>query len=91
MSKYELFVFYDFLGAVLWALINQGSKFHSKKLWQAHASALAANIKKITANLTPNKGDPGSLAIVAHDTGPHVSVSRRTVRGLLKISHLYLL
>jgi hypothetical protein len=22
--------FYDFLGAVLWALINQGSKFHSK-------------------------------------------------------------
>jgi hypothetical protein len=32
-----------------------------KQLWQAHASALAANIKKITADLTPNKGDPGSL------------------------------
>jgi hypothetical protein len=24
--------FYDFLGAILWALINQGSKFHSKKI-----------------------------------------------------------
>jgi hypothetical protein len=62
-----------------------------KKLWQAHASASAANIKKITANPTPNKGDPGSLTIIAHDTGPLVSVSRRTVGGLLKISHLYLL
>jgi hypothetical protein len=78
MSKYELFYFYDFLGAILWALINQGSKFHSKK-----------NV--ITADPTPNKGDPGSLTIVTHDTGPLVSVSRRTVRGLLKISHLYLL
>jgi hypothetical protein len=27
-----LFVFYDYLGVVLWALINQGSKFHSKKI-----------------------------------------------------------
>jgi hypothetical protein len=62
-----------------------------KKLWQAHASASTANIKKITADPTPNKGDPGSLTIVAHDTGPLVSVSRRTMRGLLKISHLYLL
>jgi hypothetical protein len=60
-----------------------------KKLWQAHVSASAANIKKITADATPNKGDPGSLTIVAHDTGPLVSVSRRTVRGLFKISHLY--
>jgi hypothetical protein len=31
MSKYELFIFYDFLGVVLWALINQGSKFQSKR------------------------------------------------------------
>jgi hypothetical protein len=62
-----------------------------KKLWQAHASASAANIKKITAYPTPNKGDPGSLTIITHDTGPLVSVSRRTVHGLLKISHLYLL
>jgi hypothetical protein len=62
-----------------------------KKLWQAHASASAASIKKITADPTPNKGDPGSLTIIAHDTGLLVSVSRRTVRGLLKISHLYLL
>jgi hypothetical protein len=83
--------FYDFLGAILWALINQGSKFHSKKSWQAHASASAANIKKITADPTPNNGDPGSLTIVARDTSPLVSVSRRPVCGLLKISHLYLL
>jgi hypothetical protein len=62
-----------------------------KKLWQAHASVSAANIKKITADPTPNKGDSGSLTIVAHDTGPLVCVSRRTVRGLLKISQLYLL
>jgi hypothetical protein len=62
-----------------------------KKLWQAHASASVANIKKITADPTPNKGDPDSLTIVVDDTGPLVSVSRRTVRGLLKIPHLYLL
>jgi hypothetical protein len=61
-----------------------------KKLWQALASASAANIKKITADPTPNKGDPGSLTI-AHDTAPLVSVSRGTMRGLLKISNLYLL
>jgi hypothetical protein len=91
MSKYELFVFLWFLGVVLWALINQGSQFHSKKMWQAHALASAANIKKITADPTPNKGDPGSLIIIAHDTDPLVSFSRRTMRGLLKISYLYLL
>jgi hypothetical protein len=62
-----------------------------KKLWQAHASASPANIKKITADPTPNKGDPGWLTIVAHDIGPLVSVSKWTVRGLLKIPHLYLL
>jgi hypothetical protein len=38
---------------------------------------------------TPNKGDADSLTIVAYDTGPLVMVSRQTVRGLLKISHLY--
>jgi hypothetical protein len=32
MSKYELLVFLGFLGAVLWDLIIQGSKFHSKKI-----------------------------------------------------------
>jgi hypothetical protein len=53
-----------------------------KKLWQAHASA--ANIKKITADPTPNNGDPGSLTIIAHDTGPLVSVSRRTDAGCSK-------
>jgi hypothetical protein len=62
-----------------------------KKLWQAHASASAAYIKKITTDPTPNKGNPGSLTIISHDTGPLVGISRRTVRELLKISHLYLL
>jgi hypothetical protein len=38
---------------------------------------------------TPNKSDAGSLTIVAYDTGPVASVSRQTVRVLLKISHLY--
>jgi hypothetical protein len=46
--------------------------------------------KKITAarpsDPTPNKGDAGSLTIVTYDTGPLISVSRQTVRGLLKIS-----
>jgi hypothetical protein len=59
----------------------------------AHASASAAKFKKITIahppDPTPNKGDAGSLTIVAYDTGPLVSVSRQTVCGLLKISHLY--
>jgi hypothetical protein len=47
--------------------------------------------KKKTTDPTPNKGDLGSLTIVTYDTGPLVSVSRQTVRRLLKISHLYLL
>jgi hypothetical protein len=80
-----------FLGAVLWALINQGSNFHSKKNCDRLTCQRQQPIKKITANPTPNKGDLGALTIVAHDTGPLVSVSRRTVRELLKISHLYLL
>jgi hypothetical protein len=46
--------------------------------------------KKITAarppDPTPNKGDAGSLTIVAYVTGPLVSVNRQTVSGLLKIS-----
>jgi hypothetical protein len=57
-----------------------------------HVSVSSQN-KKITAarppDPTPNKGDVGSLTIVAYGTGPCVSVSRQTVRGLLNISHLY--
>jgi hypothetical protein len=91
MSKTNYSYFYDFLCVVLWALINQGSKFHSKKIVTGPHVSVSSQYKKITADPTPNKGDPGSLTIVAHDTGPLVSVSRRTVRGLFKISHLYLL
>jgi hypothetical protein len=44
--------------------------------------------EKITAarplDPTPKKGDAGSLTIITYDTGPFVSVSRQTVRGLLK-------
>jgi hypothetical protein len=53
--------------------------------------SVSSQYKKKTADPTPNKGDPGSLTIVAHDTGPLVSVSRQTVQELLKISHQYLL
>jgi hypothetical protein len=49
--------------------------------------------KKITtacpADPTANKGDAGSLTIVAYDIGPHVSVSRQTAHQLLKFFHLY--
>jgi hypothetical protein len=54
-----------------------------------HVSVSSQN-KKITAarppDPTPNKGDAGSLTIVVYDTGPLISVSRQTMRGLLKIS-----
>jgi hypothetical protein len=53
--------------------------------------SVSSQYKKKIADPTPNKGDLGSLTIVAHDTGPLVSVSRQTMRGLLKISHQYLL
>jgi hypothetical protein len=46
MSKYEFFVFYDFLGVVLWALINQGSKFHSKKIVTGPRVSVSSQYKK---------------------------------------------
>jgi hypothetical protein len=56
-----------------------------------HVSVSSQNIK-ITVARPPdpsrNKGNSGSLTIVAYDTGPLVSVSRQTVCKLLKISHL---
>jgi hypothetical protein len=55
-------------------------------------SVSSQNEKIIVARLpdpTPNKGDAGSLTIITYDIGPLVSVSRQTVRRLLKISHLY--
>jgi hypothetical protein len=58
----------------------------------SHVSVSGQNKKIIVARLqdpTPDKGDAGSLTIVAYDTGPLISVSRQTVRGLLKISHVY--
>jgi hypothetical protein len=55
--------------------------------------SVSSQYKKITVarspDPTPKKGDAGSLTIIAYDTGPLVSVSRQTVRGLLKISHPY--
>jgi hypothetical protein len=55
--------------------------------------SVSSQNKKIIAarpsDPTPNKGDAGSLTIIAYDIGPLVSVSRQTVLGLLKISHLY--
>jgi hypothetical protein len=51
--------FYDFLGAVLWALIIQGSKFHSKKNCGWPTRSVSSQYKKKTADPTPNKDDPG--------------------------------
>jgi hypothetical protein len=55
-------------------------------------SVSSQNKKTTTAHLpdlNPNKGNAGSLTIAAYDAGPLISVSRQTVRGLLKIVHLY--
>jgi hypothetical protein len=38
--------FYDFLGAVLWALIIQGSKFHSKKIVIGPRISVSSQYKK---------------------------------------------
>jgi hypothetical protein len=38
--------FYDFLGAVLWALKNQGSKFHSKKIVTGPRISVSSQYKK---------------------------------------------
>jgi hypothetical protein len=83
--------FYYFLGVVLWALIIQGIKFHSKKIVAGPRVSVSNQYNKKTADPTPNKSNPGSLTIIAHDTGPLVGISRQTVRGLLKFSHQYLL
>jgi hypothetical protein len=92
MSKYELFRFLWFFRCCFMGSNKSGKQVSfPKKLWQAHALASVGNIKWITADPTLNKGDPSSLTIVARDTGPLVSVSRRTLRDLIKISHLYLL
>jgi hypothetical protein len=70
---------------------KSGKQVSLKKIVTGPRVSVSSQYKKITADPTPNNGDPGSLTIVTHDTGPLVSVSRRTVHGLLKISHLYLL
>jgi hypothetical protein len=38
--------FYDFLGVDLWALINQGSKFHSKKIVTGPRVSVSSQYKK---------------------------------------------
>jgi hypothetical protein len=62
--------------------------FIRKKIVVGPRISVSSQNKKKTADPTPNKDDPGSLTIVTHDTGPLISGSRQTVRGLLKISHL---
>jgi hypothetical protein len=46
MSKTNYSYFYDFLGVVLWALINQGSKFHSKKIVTGPHVSVSSQYKK---------------------------------------------
>jgi hypothetical protein len=54
MSKYELFVFLWFFNWCFMGSNNSGKHVSfQKQLWQAHASALAANIKKIIVACLP--------------------------------------
>jgi hypothetical protein len=66
---------------------------HSKKIVAGPCVSISMQNKRTTAARPPdptaNKGDVGSVTIIANDTGPHVSVNRQTMCGLLKISHLY--
>jgi hypothetical protein len=67
--------------------------FHSKKIVAGPCVSVSSQNKKITVarppDPTPNKGNAGSVTIIANDTGPLDSVSWKTVCGLLKISYLY--
>jgi hypothetical protein len=67
--------------------------FHSKKIVVGPSISISSQIKKITiacpSDPTANKGDTSPLTIVANDTSTRVSISTQTVRGLLKIPHLY--
>jgi hypothetical protein len=60
-----------------------------QKLWQAHASVSAANIKKITADPTPNKGDPGSLTIVAHGTAYSSALAGKPCAGCSNFAPIF--
>jgi hypothetical protein len=70
-----------------------GKHVSFEKIVVGQRVSVSSQNKKITTarppDPTPNKGIAGSLTIVAYDTGQLVSVSRQTVRGLLKLSHLY--
>jgi hypothetical protein len=67
--------------------------FYSKKIVAGPRVSVSSQNKKIIVvrppDPTTNKGGAGSLTIISNDTSPHISVSMQTVRGLLKISHLY--
>jgi hypothetical protein len=80
-------------GVVLWALIFEGITIYLKKIVAGPRVSVSSQNKKIAvacmSNPVANNGDSCSLTIVPNDTGPCVSVSRQTVRGLLKISHQY--
>jgi hypothetical protein len=72
---------------------NLGKNVSFEKIVAGPRVSVSYQNKTITTarppDRTPNKGDSGSLTIVAYDTGPLVSVSRQTVRGQLKSSHVY--
>jgi hypothetical protein len=64
-----------------------------RKIVAGPCVSVSSQNKKIIVARPPyptlDKGDAASLTIVTYDTGPLVSVIRKTMRGLLKISHLY--
>jgi hypothetical protein len=70
-----------------------GKHVSFKKIVVGPRVSVSSQNKKIAAARPPdptaNKGDAGSLNVIANDTGPCLNISRQIVRGLLKISHLY--
>jgi hypothetical protein len=72
-----------FFGVLLWGLLRKHVSF--RKIVVGPRVSIISRNKKITAarppDLTANKGDAGSLTIIANETGPCVSISRQTVRG----------
>jgi hypothetical protein len=87
------FYFYDFLRCCFMVSNILGKHVSFENIVAGPRVSFSSQNAKINVARPPdptaNKDDAGSLTVVANDTGPRVNVSRQTVRGLFKISHLY--
>jgi hypothetical protein len=85
--------FYDFFRCCFTGSNILGKYVSFEKIVVRPRVSVSSQNKKIIVARPPdptaNKGDAGSLTMIANNTGPRVSVNRKTVCGLLKISHLY--